>query len=312
MANSLGTLSGIIVAQRTLEFLKIMFPALTKISSKFTSDQLLFNQQLICRVPVAMTAAAVVAATGYPINNNAQTVDVPITMDQHDHVSFGFNDQEVSSTNRNLIDEQALPAAFALGSKMFNFVFALITPGNIKHENVIADADWSRVDVIAQNRYLNLRGVSPLGRFGIVNSNIFAELSGDITIVGNQNNPASDTIVSGRLTNVHGVDVMEWPGMPTTNNLSAIFGTNQALAIATGVPKDPAAVNPGVPIPGKIDLVSDADTGLTLMVREWYDMRLGFHQVTLTWMYGAALGLPLTLERVVTTATGAGGTIVDV
>ena len=300
------------MAQRTLEFLKIMFPALTRISSNFTSDQLLFNQQLITRVPVSMTAAAVVASTGYPVNNNAQTVDVPITMNQHDHVSFGFNDQEVSSTNRNLIDEQAVPAAFALGNKMFTYVFGLLTPANIPHENVILDADWARPDVIAQNKYLNLRGVSPLNRFGIVNSNIFAELSADVTIVGNQYNVGATTITTGKLTNIHGVDVMEWPALPAGGNyLSAIFGTNQMLAVASGVPKDPALVNPGVPIPGKIDVVTDPDTGMSLMVREFYDMAKGFHQVTLTWMYGAAVGLGLTGERVVTQATGAGGTVVD-
>lgn len=314
-ANDSGVLSGTIVAQRTLEFLHVMFPLLTRIATNYSDEALLFKQQMIVNVPKALTAKAWDKATGYT-PDPADVEQVGVMIDQHDHVSFGFNDQEVTATNRNLIDEHAVTSAYALGSKLFSYVFGNVTPANIKHENVIANADWNRRSIINQNAFLNLRGVSPLRRFGVVNSVAMAELLDDAQIVTSLNPVAGSTIdmSTGQVIKVHGVEIMEWPAMPggaPNNYLNGFFGTSQALAVATCVPKDPATVNPGVPIPGNIELVTDPNTGMTLMVREHYDMKMGYHQVTLTWMYGASIGLPNTAERTVTQATGVGGTIVD-
>ena len=312
MANSLGTLNGTIVAQRVLEFLRLMFPALTRIASNYSDDRLLFNQTLVTRVPVVGSANDYDQANGY-VSQNSNTVDVPIKIDHHKHVSISFNDQEVSSTNRNLIDEQAAPAAYALGLDLFTYVFGLVTGANIPNEFVTATANYARPTVTTINGILNKRGVSPLGRFGLVSSAAYANLADDITIVGNQNNPTSNTIATGVLTNVHGVDIIELPFMnsATAEKLNGFFGNKSALAVATCVPKDPGQVLPGLPIPGRIYTVTDALTGMTIMVREFYDMGKGKYQYTLTWMYGAAIGIAKAGERVVTAATAIDGTVVD-
>lgn len=312
--NTLGTLSGTIIAQRTLEFLHVMFPMLSRISCSLSPEAALFKQQVTVQIPSAQEAQDWDKDTGYEPDPTAMT-QASVTIDQHQHVSFGFNDQEVSATNRNLIDEHAETSAFALGTGLFNFVFALVNPTNIKHEYAVASADFNRRSVIDVNGILNGRGVSGVSRFGIVNSRIMAELLDDTTIVANLYNAVNKDAIAentGTVIRVHGVDVMEWPNLPSTNNMNGFFGTKQALAVATRVPKDPASVNPGVPIPGKIDIVTDPNTGCSLMVREFYDMKMGKHQVTLTWMFGAALALPLTGQRTVTSASGVGGTVVDV
>lgn len=312
MANTLGTLNGKIVAQRVLDFLKVQFPLLTRISSNFSGEGLLFNQDLVTRVPSVPSVADYHATNGY-VASDSTTTDITVRIDQHKHVSLSFNDQEVSQTNRNLIDEQAAPAAYALGKGLFDYVAAKVTGANFPYEHVKTVANWGRRTLVDINGIMNKRGVPNFGRFAVVNSAVYAELCDDVTIVANAG-MASNTASTGLLPNVHGIDVIEDPSMITAVTpqfLNGYVGTVSGLAIATCIPKDPASVMGGLPIPGKIYSVSDAATGITLMVREFYDIKLGRYQYTITWMYGAAVGLAGTLERVVTQATTIGSTVVD-
>ena len=96
----------------------------------------------------------------------------------------------------------------------------------------------------------------------------------------------------GTIQNALGFEqIGEWVNLPTANNLTGFFANKNALVIASRVPKDPALVIPDLQIPGTIKIVTDPETGMTMMYRYWYDMKLGKLSMTLTWMYGVTLGI---------------------
>src|SRR5207253_8426372 len=81
------------------------------------------------RVAVKPTVQDYSAANGY-VPVAASTVDVPVTINKHKHVSLSFNSDEISGTNRKLADEQIDGAVDAIGEQVLSDVFALVTLAN--------------------------------------------------------------------------------------------------------------------------------------------------------------------------------------
>ena len=120
MANTLGTLNGAIIAKRALATLLEEFPFLSKITTDFSDEGALYNQQINVKLPTAVTAGDYNTTTGY-VSQDVTQVDVPVTINKHKHVSFGFTDQERSSTNSNLIERFASNAAQARDRERLTF-----------------------------------------------------------------------------------------------------------------------------------------------------------------------------------------------
>ena len=55
----------------------------------------------------------------------------------------------------------------------------------------------------------------------------------------------------------------------------------------------------GVSVPGEITNVTEPKSGLSLQVREFYDLKLGSHQRTYSLIYGCARGQTSSLSRIV-------------
>ena len=166
MANSLGTLAGKVVAARVLELIAVQFPLLTRIASNFSDQGLLFNQDLVVHVPTVGSVSDYSTSDGY-VPQDSTTTDRTVKIDQHKHYSVFFNDQEVTSTDRRLIDEQAEPAAYALGKDLFDYAFGKFVAANYPYEHVKAAADFNRRTAIDLNGILNKRGIPSLGRFAV-------------------------------------------------------------------------------------------------------------------------------------------------
>jgi hypothetical protein len=310
-ANTLGTLTPQLVVQRTLELLMIMFPGLNQIARDFSEQKVLYNQDVITRIPSANAISTFDPTAGYVPTAGVTTTDVKVTVNQHKFYIFEFGSQEISSTTRNLLDEQAIPAAYAMGLDIFTTLAGNITAANFPHEFVTALADIDRKTVRKLGTILKKRGVNLFGAYGLLNGDAVGALADDLTIVSPFYNPGADTVRTGQLTNVHGIQPFEFPGLASAQNLLGFAGNPSSLIFVTRVPDDPALVMPDVPIPGKISLVKNPQTGLTCMMRESYNMITAKYTVVLVWMYGTAVGNPLAGQRLVSAISGVGGTIVD-
>lgn len=295
MPNALGTLSPVELVLDCIQFLKLKFPILTAVATDFSSASVKFNQPIISRVVTPIAAADYSTTLGY-VASSSTVVDVPVTINKHKHVSIAFNEQEISSTERNLIQEQKEAAAYSLGLQMSTDLWALCTPANFAANtplNVAAGANVTRTQLVQIRKALVKAGATAK-RFGIVNADIFAALAADQTIYSKLYDDKEVDFEDGVIEGLAGFNrIVEFSGLPSglTPFVAGYFGGKEGLLIAARVPADPGIFVSGVPVPALIGNVSDPETGLTVQYRYMYDPFKGLLQMTLTIMYGVAVGV---------------------
>jgi hypothetical protein len=308
MANSLGSLTPGVITRDVLDSIVKQFPLLSRIARDFSGEAANFGEAVKSRVVTNPTVSDYNTTGGGYVAGNAATVDVPVTINQHKHVTLNFGEQEISGTNRNLIGEQIDASAYALGRKMIDDLYAVMTPANFPaatNETVEALADVDRDTNIEVRRALRSRGVmGPY--FGILNDTAFANLTKDAEVSSRDYVTEFPDYDGGVVRNVGGIrDTFEDVSLPAnSSNVIGFYGSQSSLVVAARVPKDPATdmaqLGIALPVPGTIDVVTHEATGLQLMQRYWYDMSSGKLNMTLTWMYGVAKGVANNGELVVT------------
>lgn len=290
MANANGTLAGAVVIQRALQLVFTKYPLLKQIALSTKdlqtgSSELLLNQTAYTRtkgIPTVGTFGAAATDTG--------DTDVAIVVDQFKQIMHTFTPSEYNATERNLIDEAAAPMAVALGGHMIGAIAAKWIAANFTNSSVVASG-WTYANtLIAVRNALSGRGV-PQGWFGCLNSTVYGTLLTDTTVVAALNNPANgDAIKTGILPQVAGISLMEYPALPNTGNMVGFFGNVDSVIVAMRAPKNPEELLPGAKFPGVLDYVTDADTGLTVMVNQWIDPSTLNANTRIGWMYGVAKG----------------------
>ncbi len=291
----------------------VQFPQLGLFAKDFSNEKSKWNQQVVSRIPTIPGVSDFSTANGY-VSTDATTTDIPVTIDKHKHVSLKFGTQELSATGRNLVQEQINGAAYALGKKLLQDLMELVTNGNFSNETVETAANSDRDTIRKLAKALNARGVPAAGRNMLVNADVADNLMADSRIVSRDYagdaEGANNAFV--HLRNIQGFEnIIEWPDLHTDSGGSSNllgFGSNRnALVIASRVPDDPIlfAQENGLDVgnPGNIEVVTDTDTGLSMMYRYYADMQKGTIQMDLTWMYGVAVGVAGCLQRQVSGAS---------
>ena len=297
-SNSLGTLTSDLVTQRALSMLKLSFPFLFKISTDFTSENIAFGQTLKTRLKSALTANAFVAGTGYG-SNNATTTDVPVTMNQHVGVPVTFNVNELGGTSRDLFGEQAEGMHYALGKKIVDYLFTLLTEANFANHTDSKLSLFARTSVTAMAKALNARGVAELGRFVLLNGDFFEKLGQDATLVQLAAFQKAEYITEYKLPPVAGFAPYEAASLPdNSEDLAGFAGTAESLALATRVPNDYAAALPGASN-GVVSTVTNPDTGISVQLVQFVDHVKAEASARVALMFGAAKGNPSAGQRLV-------------
>jgi hypothetical protein len=291
MGNSFGTYAGTIVVQEVLATLLAKFPILGQISTDFKNKTALFNQTVMSRVILATTAQDFDPAVGYTATDRS-SIDVPVQMAKHIHHTFKIGTQERSSTNRNLMDELIATGAHAVGKALVDFVVGKVTIANYANQYPVSANNWDRDDIVKIRTKLNIRNVAdiPGQRFMLLNSEFAGQTGLDLSIVGGINNPGVTTLQDGKLPMVHGFNLSEYSGLATNGeNLAGFAGTKDAIVLATRLPDED--ITSDVPIPGKLEIVIDPNTGIAVLHRHWYDMKFAEENHSITLMLGASPGL---------------------
>ena len=295
MANSLGSLNAALIAQRGLELLVTDFPVIGQIVSDFSNEDVKYNQTITTRIPSVGIVQDYSASTGY-VAASATSTDVSVTLDKYKHASFALNDAEFSATNRNLVEDYAKAFSVALGSQIMSDVSALFLSGNYSNATTVPLSSASRSTVIVDpNAALSKRKVNK-DRFGIFNSDLYASLWKDNSIV--ELTYKGVGIGEATLPVIHGVAISEYTDLLTTGNLVGVVGAKDAVVFASRVPADAGFAD--LPAVGRISVVTEPKSGLSVQVRESYDMLKGSRQVTYAVIYGVAKGNTLSLQRIVT------------
>ncbi len=136
-SNEVGTLSGTLVAQRTLELFKLEMPAIGLITTDFSDLPGQFQQTEVTRrviLPGMQTYSATKGADGRPQGWNqaspAVTLDAPVTLSAHVGVPLVFDSNILASTSRRLFEESAPAAAATIAEYLSNLIYGLLLPAS--------------------------------------------------------------------------------------------------------------------------------------------------------------------------------------
>jgi len=295
---NLGTLSGTLVTQRTLELLKFTFPALTMFTTDFSDEPAKFNQTVMTRTITVPAVVSYNTSTGWAAQTAAST-DVPVTIDSHRGVPIKFNENLLASTVRRLFDEFAPAQAYALAKDMMDDLYSNITDANFTHNSVITTASFNRASVVDVGVQQDLLGVpSGMGqRTMLLYPTVFGNLEKDTVLMQLAQfqrpdlitNPAGPNNVS-LVIKVEDYQVVKAPNLPTNNgNVTGFAGAKSALCIAARVPNDYTSFAPGVSN-GNVQVVTDPDLGLSVMLVQYVDHDLGTGNQRIALMYGTNAG----------------------
>lgn len=286
-ANSLGTLSSGVILQRALDLVFTKRPVLQMISTDLSDSAANLNDVVKSRIYSVPTVNDFGSAA------TAKTdVDVPVTLDQFKEVRHKFTATELSSTNRQLINEAAEPIAVAIANHMVDAVCGLYLAANFSNTatvEAVADCDYNTLTTL--RKVLVGRGIDGY-RFAIVNDSVYEKLLLDpLCNRKDKSDGGADPVADGELANVAGFKrIFEYPALITTANLIGFAGRKDSAVIATRVPTDPRTVLPNVPIGGNIQVIKSPINGLAVMAIEYIDLADLSANVVLTWIYGKAKG----------------------
>jgi hypothetical protein len=300
MPNSLGTIqAGKVVTQRMLELLLAQFPLLRTVAHDLSSDQIKWGETVFVKKRGTFTAQDFDPATGYEPQNITMG-DFPVTLNQHKHVTIALNDHELTSTDLDIIDAHAEPAAHALGKAIYDDLFGLVKVADFPNESVIALNAYDRDTAADIAKALNDREIPDVRRYVMIGNAYANSLEKDLNVIANfsHDNPLLN---DGKLPRISGLQHWRYTMLPHNGEyLTGIAGHPDSLAFAARVPKMPRA---GVGYTGTIEIVTDAKTGLSVQRRHWYDIKLGKEISVVTMMYGVGKGEPKALQRLVSQAS---------
>jgi phage I-like protein len=299
--NSLGSLAGDLVTQRSLTLLKREFPALFAISTDFSDVAAKFGQQVIAHLVTIPTVTPYSADTGYA-DSGAAVTDVPVVINAHNAVQIAFGVNELAATNRDLFGEQAEGAHNAIGADLVDALLAVITAGNFSASTlttVVALQAFARSSLTGIAKKLTNRKVPKSGRFVMLNTDYYEKIGQDTSIVSLATVQQANIITEGQLPRIAKFQPFEVQEFPTTGNLVGFAGAADALALSTRVPNDYTAAMPDVPSNGVVQLVKNPDTGITVMLVRFVDHQMGKSYWRIAYMRGAAKGQVASGERII-------------
>lgn len=299
-ANSLGTVSSDLLTQRALSLLKLSYPFLFAISTDFSSEGADYGQTVKTRLKGALVANDYDPETGYG-SNNASTTDVSVTINQHVGVPVSFNANELGSTRRDLFGEQAEGMHYAIGTKLVDYVLALITAGNFANHTDSKLSLFGRPVMRKAAKALTIRKVPAMGRIALLNPDFFEAAGNDATILQMAAYRNPEIITEVQLPRMAGFQPYEAVSLPSAAALAGFFCTPEALAIATRVPSDYTLALPGASN-GNVSTVTNLDTGVTVQLVQYVDHALAAATARVALMFGAAKGNPACGERLLQTA----------
>ena len=303
MANTSGgvsTLGGInlqVIAQDSLTTLLSQFPLVNKFTTDFGGDILQRGESVTTRIASGV-AATDIAASGYARSNVASTAKT-VTLDKHKGFVMGFTDGEVSKGGYDVLRRTFIrPAAHAVVKAVMDDVFALVDGTNFPttgFNGTIAAFDADAVADISQT--LTDLNVPMAGRTLIVKPALYTSLAKDNSIQAQYASGTNAPLTENLLPRIHGFEVNQYTALPATiTNLKGIAVSPEAILIAARLPATPTNWY------GNVATATDAESGLSIQVREWYDGDSGEQKLSMSILYGVTVGNPNCLAKIIASA----------
>jgi hypothetical protein len=320
--NSPGALSGAIIIQRALDLTFQRYPMLGLFAKGFKDydgrvAQAKLNQTVTSRIqtPSSVTTFGT-SASDYGVT------DVSGKLRNFKQIYHAFSPGEVNATDRNLIDEAAIPMATGLAIAITASVTKQVsrakfnTTSNGQAGVITVASDWGYTNTTNALRTALLKRGVPQGQqqYLLANADVEGSLRTDPLIVAALNNPQNMLAIQrGELPEItSGLRFGSYPGLTGADgNLVGFAGTPDALLYLARAPMTPDEVfsEAAARAPFVYGIVTEPSTGFSVMAQQWIGTDLKVH-TRLAWLDGLEIGNANNLVRLVSgNAEGTSGTI---
>jgi len=307
MANTLGGINLQVIAQDSLTTLLAQFPLVNKFTTDFGGDILQRGESVTTRIASGV-AATNIGSSGYVRSNVASTAKT-VTLDKHKGFVMGFSDGEVAKGGYDVLRRTFIrPAAHAVVKAVMDDVFLLATNGNFSatgYNGTVAAFDADAVADISQS--LTDANVPMAGRTLIVRPSLYTSLAKDNSIQAQYASGTNAPLTENLLPRIHGFEVNQYTALPNgsmgtvngidfsvlDNNLKGIAVSPEAILIAARLPATPTNWY------GNVATATDAESGLSIQVREWYDGDAGEQKLSMSILYGVTVGNASCLTKII-------------
>ena len=312
---NVGTIATGLILMRNFGFLKNILSFMKYITTDFRNEPALYGQPVFTRYITPPAVVAYNTTTGWAAQTPSAT-DVTVTINKHYGVPINFQNQLLGSTVRNLFSEQLGSQTYALGEQAT--IDFLTTLFNATWNGTVSSAkigqDFTMRGVVQLKNLASLSKMPPIGRFCVLHSTPHDNLLKDsnlmtakaISAVVNKDLSALET---AELPPLIGTKFLESQlclaqsgvlGIPTispdgdvsfgTNNQIGFLGNMSSMVMAARVPQDYTKVISDIPATAAIEVVTDPDTGLSMLVTKYVDHGLASTTQRVSLMYGFSQG----------------------
>lgn len=294
-----ATLSVNEILQDTLDAFKIQVPMLMNgFSTDFSSNTAKKDDQIISHIRTLPSVQSYDATSGYELNQveaDALLTDVTVTLDRLRHVPVRVKYLTQLASKKNLYREAIADQAYVLAKSVVDYALTLAVEANFSYDRVesVANTTFDTLEKLRTD--LNGQAAIQRGRFGIVNSAVAQAIQLD-SRVGSTDYFGQLNGASGYRTfkNVSGFEnIWEYPDLPANSiNLSGFFGDKRAIHVASRIPSNDSemAAILNLPPKAKFEVVTDPDTGLSLLGIYWQKDGTFDVWCTVALLYGITAG----------------------
>lgn len=313
MANDYGTLSVPILAQRVLDYLHMFFPPVMKMYIGLTDQQVYLNQEVKTSIPIPGAAYTPDLTAENPYT--APEVDatpVSVTASTVIANSLNLTVADLSKTPRNLAEEYAPGVASELGVAIVKKFFEAIDSTNFTLEHEESAANYDDDTMRRLRKLAGLKRWPVIGRMGIINGDAFEALTGHQVLTDISAHKGSGELIEVGLdrVNLRGFELIEFPEFDlckdaAETDLNGVFMSPGALVAALAVPMDSnlPGFSSSAPASVKAEIVTDPETGLSILSRE-HRKAGGGYQIDFAVIMGVSKGDANRLYRVIEAEEG--------
>jgi len=300
MSNTLGGINLNVIAQDSLTTLLAQFPLVNKFTTDFGGDILQRGETVTTRLASGV-AATDIGASGYA-KTAVTSTQKQVTLNKHKGFVMGFSDGEVAKGGYDVLRRTFIrPAAHAVVKAVMDDVFALVTDADfalLGYDSTVAAFDADAVADISQK--LTDANVPMANRSLIIRPSLYTSLAKDNSIQAQYASGTNAPLTENLLPRIHGFEINQYSALPfgggLNANLKGIAVSPEAILIAARLPATPTNWY------GNVATATDAESGLSIQVREWYDGDSGEQKLSMSILYGVAIGNPANLARILATS----------
>lgn len=299
MSNNIGGINLTLIAQDSLTTLLAEFPLISKFTTNFGGEIATRGETVVTRIANAVSSPITdIGASGYQVTN-VTSLERRIELTNHKGFVMGFSDGEVAKGGYDVLRRTFIrPAAYAVSKAVMDDIFGLVTNANFAdapvYDGTVAAFDADAVATISQK--MTERFVPQQDRLLIVTPALYTALAKDNAISAQYASGTNAPLTENLLPRIHGFEINQYAAFATpTANCKGIACNPESILIATRQPALPTNWY------GNVASATDEKSGLTVQVREWYDGNDGLQKLSMSILYGVAVGNQPTLGKVIAT-----------